>query len=93
MKKTGLRSRLTSYGDEGFALYLRSAFLKSAGYDDSALDRPIVGIASTASDFNPCHATVPKLVEAVSRGIRDAGAIPSSSTPSRCTNPSSIPRR
>ncbi len=76
MKKKGLRSRLTSYGDEGFALYLRGAFLKSAGYDDSALDRPIVGIASTASDFNPCHATVPKLVEAVSRGVRDAGAIP-----------------
>ncbi|WP_374442379.1 dihydroxy-acid dehydratase [Stella sp.] len=76
MKKTGLRSRLTSYGDEGFAQYLRTAFLKSAGYDDGILDRPIVGIASTASDFNPCHATVPKLVEAVSRGVRDAGAVP-----------------
>ncbi|MCC7271381.1 MAG: dihydroxy-acid dehydratase [Alphaproteobacteria bacterium] len=74
--KKGLRSRLTSYGDEEFALFLRRAFLKSAGYDDSALDRPIVGIASTASDFNPCHATVPRLVEAVSRGVRDAGALP-----------------
>ncbi|MGE0719401.1 MAG: dihydroxy-acid dehydratase [Alphaproteobacteria bacterium] len=74
--KKGLRSRLTSYGDEAFALFLRGAFLKSAGYDDDALDKPIVGIAATGSDFNPCHATMPRLVEAVSRGVRDAGALP-----------------
>ncbi len=74
--KKGLRSRLTSYGDEAFALFLRQAFLKAAGYDDDVLDRPVVGIASTASDFNPCHATAPALIEAVPRGVQAAGGLP-----------------
>ena len=48
----GLRKGLTSYGDAGFSLFLRKAFIKAAGYSDDALDRPIVGITDTASDFN-----------------------------------------
>jgi dihydroxy-acid dehydratase len=40
------------------------------------LDRPIVGILSTASDFNPCHATAGRLADAVARGVRLAGALP-----------------
>jgi dihydroxy-acid dehydratase len=74
--KKGLRSRLAQYGDEEFALFLRRGFLKGAGFTDEALDRPIVGILSTASDFNPCHATAARLAEAVSRGVRLAGALP-----------------
>src|SRR5215831_12766297 len=76
MMKKGLRSRLAQYGDEEFALFLRRGFLKGAGLTDEALDRPIVGILSTASDFNPCHATAGRLAEAVSRGVRLAGALP-----------------
>jgi dihydroxy-acid dehydratase len=74
--RKGLRSRLAQYGDEEFALFLRRGFLKGAGFTDEALDRPIVGILSTASDFNPCHATAGRLAEAVSRGVRLAGALP-----------------
>jgi dihydroxy-acid dehydratase len=74
--KKGLRSRLAQYGDEEFALFLRRGFLKGAGFTDDALDRPIVGILSTASDFNPCHKTAPQVAEAVSRGVRAAGALP-----------------
>src|SRR5215468_8390900 len=76
MMKKGLRSRLSQYGDEEFALFLRRGFLKGAGFTDEALDRPIVGILSTASDFNPCHATAGRLAEAVARGARLAGALP-----------------
>jgi dihydroxy-acid dehydratase len=77
MKKAkGLRSRLAQYGDEEFALFLRRGFLKGAGYTDEALDRPIVGVLSTASDFNPCHKTAPQVAEAVSRGVRLAGGLP-----------------
>jgi dihydroxy-acid dehydratase len=72
----GLKSRLTSYGDAEFALFLRRAFLKSAGYGDEVLDLPVVGIGSTASDFNPCHATAPQVIEAVKRGVLAAGGIP-----------------
>jgi dihydroxy-acid dehydratase len=72
----GLRSRLTKYGDEEFALFLRRGFLKAAGYTDEALDRPVVGILSTASDFNPCHGNAPVLSERIARGVRLAGGLP-----------------
>ena len=74
--KKGLRSRLAQYGDEEFALFLRRGFLKGAGYTDEALERPIIGVLSTASDFNPCHKTAPQIADAVSRGVRLAGGLP-----------------
>ncbi|EHL97385.1 putative dihydroxy-acid dehydratase [Acetobacteraceae bacterium AT-5844] len=67
---------MTSYGDAGFSLFLRKAFIKAAGYSDDALDRPIVGITDTASDFNPCHGNAPQLIEAVRRGVMLAGGLP-----------------
>lgn len=73
---SGLRRKLTSYGDQGFSLFLRKAFIKAMGYSDDALDRPIVGIANTYSDFNPCHGNVPQLIEAAKRGVMLAGAMP-----------------
>src|SRR5260221_1104024 len=72
----GLRKGLTSYGDAGFSLFLRKAFIKAMGYTDDALDRPIVGITNTASDYNPCHGNVPDLIEAVKRGVMLAGGLP-----------------
>jgi dihydroxy-acid dehydratase len=75
-KATGLRQGLATYGDAGFSLFLRKAFIKAAGYTDDALDRPIVGITNTFSDFNPCHGNVPDLIESVKRGILLQGALP-----------------
>src|ERR1700737_2193249 len=72
----GLRKDLTSYGDPDFSLFLRKAFIKAMGYSDDALDRPIVGITNTYSDYNPCHGNVPDLIEAVKRGVMLAGAMP-----------------
>jgi dihydroxy-acid dehydratase len=72
----GLRKGLTSYGDTGFSLFLRKAFIKGAGYTDGALDRPVVGIASTGSAYNPCHGNAPQLIEAVKRGVMLAGGLP-----------------
>ena len=46
------------------------------GLSDDALDRPVVGVADTASGFNNCHRTVPELVEAVGRGVLMAGGLP-----------------
>ncbi|MDS1139783.1 IlvD/Edd family dehydratase [Pusillimonas sp. SM2304] len=73
---SGLRKGLTSYGDNGFSLFLRKAFIKGAGYTDSALDRPVIGIANTGSAYNPCHGNAPQLIEAVKRGIMLAGGLP-----------------
>src|SRR3954468_22501474 len=73
---SGLRKGLTSYGDPGFSLFLRKAFIKAKGFSDDALDRPIVGITDTYSDFNPCHGNMPQLIEAVKRGVMLAGGLP-----------------
>ena len=74
--KSGMRKGLTAYGDEGFSLFLRKAFVKAMGYTDEALDRPIVGITNTFSGFNACHRNVPELIEAVKRGVMLAGGLP-----------------
>ncbi len=74
--KTGLRRNLTSYGDADFSLYLRKAFIKAMGYSDEALDRPVIGITNTYSGYNPCHANVPEIVAAISRGVMLAGGLP-----------------
>lgn len=68
--------QLTAYGDAGFSRYLRRAFLAAAGYDDPDLDRPVVGIADTSSDYTPCHRQMPELVAAVRRGVLQAGGLP-----------------
>ncbi|CCE04638.1 putative dihydroxy-acid dehydratase [Bradyrhizobium sp. STM 3843] len=72
----GLRKGLTAYGDAGFSLFLRKAFIKAMGYSNDALDRPIVGITNTYSDYNPCHGNVPQILEAVKRGVMLSGAMP-----------------
>jgi len=75
-KPRGMHRGLTSYGDAGFSLYLRKAFIKAMGYSDDALDRPIVGIANTFSGYNACHRTAPELVEAIKRGVMLKGGLP-----------------
>jgi dihydroxy-acid dehydratase len=72
----GMRKGLTSYGDTGFSLFLRKAFIKGAGYTDATLDRPVIGIAGTGSAYNPCHGNAPQLIEAVKRGVMLAGGLP-----------------
>jgi dihydroxy-acid dehydratase len=72
----GMQKGLTSYGDAGFSLFLRKAFIKGAGYTDKALERPVIGIANTGSAYNPCHGNMPQLIEAVKRGIMLAGGLP-----------------
>ena len=73
---SGLRKGLTSYGDAGFSLFLRRAFIKAMGLGDDALQRPIVGIANTASDYNPCHGNAATLIDAAKRGVMLAGGLP-----------------
>ena len=72
----GLKKGLTNYGDQGFSLFLRKAFIKGAGYTDDALDRPVIGITNTGSSYNPCHGNMPQLIEAVKRGVMLAGGLP-----------------
>ena len=49
---SGLAKGLTNYGDTGFLLFLRQAFIEGAGYTNDAPARPVIGIANTASANN-----------------------------------------
>lgn len=75
-KEHGLQRNLTNYGDREFAGYLRRSFARSMGISKEMLDKPIVGIAMTPSGFNSCHRGMSDLVDAVSRGVLSAGALP-----------------
>ncbi|MGL5736906.1 MAG: dihydroxy-acid dehydratase, partial [Beijerinckiaceae bacterium] len=72
----GFDRGLTNYGDRDFARYLRRSFARSMGLSRTMLAKPVVGILATPSGFNNCHRTMPELVEAVSRGVLAAGALP-----------------
>ncbi|GJD56497.1 dihydroxy-acid dehydratase [Methylobacterium dankookense] len=72
----GLDRGLTNYGDRDFARFLRRSFARSMGISPGLLSKPVVGIAMTPSGFNNCHRSMPELVEAVSRGVLAAGALP-----------------
>ncbi len=72
----GLARGLTNYGDPDFSLYLRRTFAKQAGLSSEMLKKPVVGIAQSASGFNPCHRSSPELVEAIKRGVLAAGGLP-----------------
>ncbi len=74
-KIVGLDHGLTDYGDRDFSRYLRRSFAQSMGYSRALLDKPVVGIAYTASDFNNCHRHFPELLAAVKRGVLAAGAL------------------
>ena len=72
----GMSKGLPNYGDAGFSLFLRRAFIKGAGYTDSALDKPVIAITNTGSAYNPCHGNMAQLLEAVKRGVMLAGGLP-----------------
>jgi len=74
--RAGIANGLTNYGDRDFSLYLRRSFAQSMGYSRAMLERPVVGIAYTASGFNNCHRHFPELLEAVKRGVLASGGLP-----------------
>jgi len=75
-KKSGMYKNLTNYGDSEFSIFLRKAFIKGMGYSEEMLNKPIIGITNTYSDYNPCHGNVPDLIKSVKAGILASGAIP-----------------
>lgn len=74
--EAGIYRGLVSYGDKDFSRYLRRTFLHASGRSPESLDRPVIGIATSASDFNPCHRQQPELVKSVVRGVLAAGGLP-----------------
>ena len=75
-KKSGMYKNLTNYGDSEFSIFLRKTFIKGMGYSEEMLNKPIIGITNTYSDYNPCHGNIPDLIKSVKAGILSSGAIP-----------------
>ena len=75
-KPLGLDRGLTNYGDRDFARYLRRSMARSMGLSSELLGKPVVGIATSPSEFNNCHRYMPELTEAVARGVLAAGGLP-----------------
>jgi dihydroxy-acid dehydratase len=50
--------------------------LKGAGYTDSDLEKPLIGIANTWTEVTPCNMHLRALAEKVKEGIREAGGTP-----------------
>ncbi len=55
---------------------LRNALLKSMGYTDKDIEKPIIGIINTWAETNPGHYHFRQLAEAVKRGVWAAGGFP-----------------
>jgi dihydroxy-acid dehydratase len=70
-----LRSQAWLAGDDEVALEHRVA-LASAGLDiGTPADRPVIGIANSASDLNPCNLPLRDLAVEVKTGIEEAGGV------------------
>ena len=67
------RSRQLTDGPERAAA---RAYLKGIGYDDEALAKPIIGVASTWIETMPCNFHLRALAAQVKEGIREAGGTP-----------------
>ena len=66
-----------SYGKLDKAGFIHRSWMKAQGFADHVFDgRPVIGICNTFSEFNPCHSHLHELVEAVKRGVWEAGALP-----------------
>jgi dihydroxy-acid dehydratase len=52
------------------------AYLKGIGFDDEALAKPIIGVASTWIETMPCNFHLRALAAKVKDGIREAGGTP-----------------
>ncbi len=72
---TALRSDAWLRGDDEVAMAHRVA-LRSAGLPVGRGGAPVIGLANSASDLNPCNLPVAQLAPAVRQGILDAGGIP-----------------
>jgi dihydroxy-acid dehydratase len=71
MKK--LRSAVTR---DGLSRTPHRAFMRAMGLDDSAIEKPMVGVVSMKGEQTPCNMTHGFQVEAAKEGISQAGGTP-----------------
>ena len=63
------------YGSGSWCLFNIILIIRNLVPDSSPSIR-LIGIADTRSDYNACHANIPRLVEAIKRGVMLSGGLP-----------------
>ncbi|MFB0521400.1 MAG: dihydroxy-acid dehydratase, partial [Desulfatiglandales bacterium] len=71
--KSGLRSKGLTPDVPQY--YIRRALMKSMGFDDEDLEKPLVAIANTWNEILPGSYHLDRLGQAVKRGIQEAGGM------------------
>ena len=61
---------------DGPARAAARAQLKGIGFDDEALSKPIIGVASTWTETMPCNYQMRAQAAKIKEGVRDAGGTP-----------------
>src|SRR5699024_2808692 len=56
--------------------FIKMAFRRHLGHDESDYEKPVIGIANTFSEVNRCHSHLKPMVEAIKEGIIMAGGTP-----------------
>ena len=70
-------SRSAAFFNESLvAGFTHRAFTKAMGFDDTDLQRPVIGICNTYSELNNCNSNLREVAEAVKRGVWQAGGLP-----------------
>ena len=78
MSQRGVRSEGGAlFRDPGQDGLLHRAFLRAEGFTaEEVRNHPVVGIANSASELNPCNAGLAALAQEVKAGVREAGGLP-----------------
>jgi dihydroxy-acid dehydratase len=71
-----LRSSRWFAGDDEVAVLHRVSACNSGAAVDPDGERPVIGIANSASDLNPCNLPLRELAGDVAAGVRAAGGVP-----------------
>ena len=69
-------SRRSAALTEGPSRAPARAMFKAVGFDDAALQKPLIGVANTWTEIGPCNFHLRQLADQVKRGIREAGGTP-----------------
>ncbi|WP_417219548.1 dihydroxy-acid dehydratase [Arthrobacter sp.] len=65
------------FADEGQDGLMHRIFLRGEGFSaEDVRKSPVIGIANSASELNPCNAGLASLASAVKAGIREEGGLP-----------------
>ncbi|MEV0068248.1 IlvD/Edd family dehydratase [Amycolatopsis sp. NPDC050768] len=76
-QRQGERRSAAWFGASGRAGMIHRSWMRSQGFGSDVFDgRPVIGIATSASELAPCNVHLTRVAEAVKRGVWQAGGFP-----------------